>query len=260
MIAPQPRFAANLHWLFTDLPMCARFEAARMAGFDGVELLWPYDAAPTDWERWAEAGGLPVVQINTPRGKDGEMGLAAVPGAQARFRDSFRQAEEAALALGADRIHVMAGLAEGPEARRVFLSNLGWAAARGFPLAVEPLNTLDAPGYFLRDFGQAIEIIATLRGAPVGLQLDLWHAQRITGNAAACWAAHGPRAVHVQIAGLGVRDDPFGADGFDWDGWLAGLAGRDIWISGEYRPAAPIRAVPPWLRHARRLLARAAAA
>lgn len=253
-----PRFAANLHWLFTDQPMAARFEAARQAGFDGVELLWPYDAPLGHWECWAEAAGLPVVQINTPRGREAEMGLAAVPGAEARFRDSFRQAEEAALALGAERIHVMAGLAEGVQAARVFLRNLEWAAGRGMPLAIEPLNAADAPGYFLNDFGQAVSVIAALRGAGVGLQFDLWHALRITGDAAACWTGFGARAVHVQIAGLRDRGDPFGADGFDWNGWLTTLVDRDIWISGEYRPARPLRAVPEWLRRARRLLAGAA--
>ena len=29
-----PRFAANLHWLFTERPFLERFAAARAAGFD----------------------------------------------------------------------------------------------------------------------------------------------------------------------------------------------------------------------------------
>ncbi|MDX1801273.1 MAG: hydroxypyruvate isomerase, partial [Marinobacter sp.] len=43
-----PRFAANLTLLFTELPFLERFAAARKAGFDGVEYLFPYDWAPDE--------------------------------------------------------------------------------------------------------------------------------------------------------------------------------------------------------------------
>ena len=39
------RFAANLTFLFTELPMLDRFAAAKAAGFDGAEVLFPYDLA-----------------------------------------------------------------------------------------------------------------------------------------------------------------------------------------------------------------------
>ena len=38
-----PRFAANVTMLFTEVPMLARPDLAREAGFDGVEVLFPYD-------------------------------------------------------------------------------------------------------------------------------------------------------------------------------------------------------------------------
>jgi hydroxypyruvate isomerase len=37
-----PRFAANLSFLFTELEFLDRFKAARDAGFDGVEFMFPY--------------------------------------------------------------------------------------------------------------------------------------------------------------------------------------------------------------------------
>ena len=36
-----PRFAANLSWLFPELPFMERFRAAKEAGFDAVEVLFP---------------------------------------------------------------------------------------------------------------------------------------------------------------------------------------------------------------------------
>ena len=41
-----PRFAANLSMVFTEVPFLDRFDAAREAGFTGVEYLFPYDFEP----------------------------------------------------------------------------------------------------------------------------------------------------------------------------------------------------------------------
>ena len=38
-----PRLAANLSMMFNEVPFLDRFSAARKAGFDGVEFLFPYD-------------------------------------------------------------------------------------------------------------------------------------------------------------------------------------------------------------------------
>lgn len=38
-----PRFAANLSMMFTEVPFIERFAAARKAGFDAVEFLFPYN-------------------------------------------------------------------------------------------------------------------------------------------------------------------------------------------------------------------------
>ncbi len=38
-----PRFAANLTFLFKDYPFLDRFAEAKAAGFDAVEILFPYD-------------------------------------------------------------------------------------------------------------------------------------------------------------------------------------------------------------------------
>ena len=40
-----PRFAANLGYLFAERPLIERFGAAAAAGFDAVELLFPYEVA-----------------------------------------------------------------------------------------------------------------------------------------------------------------------------------------------------------------------
>jgi hydroxypyruvate isomerase len=235
-----PRFAANLTMLFTEVPPLDRPGLAAQAGFDGAEILFPYDHAVKDWE--AALAGLPLAMLNTHPGDwaSGDRGFAAVPGETARFRDSFLRAADVAARLGAERVHVMAGVAKGPQAEQTYAENLLWATeqAPALKLVLEPLNADDMPGYFLNDFDQAARILDDLALPALGLQFDLWHAARIHGNAVAVWERHRDRVAHVQIAGFPARNEP-GGGGFDLTALCAELDGRgyDGWISAEYRPA-----------------------
>jgi hydroxypyruvate isomerase len=170
----------------------------------------------------------------------GDRGFAAVAGAQAQFQDSFRRAVDYARALGAARVHVMAGAASGPQAEAVYLENLAWASAQApdLMLVIEPLNPDDMPAYFLNDFDHAARMIDDLGADNVRLQFDLWHAAKIHGNAWAVWQRHADIVGHIQIAGFPARAEP-GGGGFDMtklcDAVDGGAAGG--WIAAEYRPA-----------------------
>ena len=226
--------------LFTEVPSLHRPELAAQAGFDGAEILFPYDHAEAEWEK--ALAGLPLALINTPPGNwsAGARGFAAVPGEEDRFRSGFLRAASLAARLGAERVHVMAGVAKGPQAEQVYRENLAWAVqqAPGLLLTVEPINPDDMPGYFLNDFDQAARILEDLNLAQIGIQFDVWHAARIHGNASAVWAAHRQRVSHVQIAGFPSRNEP-GGGGFDLPALCAELdaTGSRVWVSGEYRPA-----------------------
>lgn len=215
--------------------------AARDAGFEGVEVLFPY--ALPDWPRALGKAGLPVVLINTPAPDwgTGGRGVAAIPGQEARFRAEFAQALEMAHHLQAARIHIMAGLAHGPKAHDTFLENLAWAAgqAGGQPLTIEPINPHDIPGYFLNDFDQAAGILDSLNAPGLALQFDAYHAHRITGDVMGTWARHGARAAHVQVAGQPGRHEPDEGE-IDTPAFFARLdaEGYDGWVSGEYTPKA----------------------
>lgn len=234
-----PQFAANLTMLFTEVAALDRPSLAAQAGFDGAEILFPYDQAAKDWE--TALGGLPLAMINTPPGDwaAGDRGFAAVPGQEQRFRDSFLRSADVAARLGAGRVHVMAGVARGPQAEQTYVENLAWAAAQAPDqyLCIEPLNTDDMPGYFLNDFDQAGRILDDLALLKVGIQFDLWHAARIHGDPAAVWARHRQNVNHIQIAGFPNRNEP-GGGGFDLTGLCADLdqSGYTGWIGAEYRP------------------------
>ena len=89
-----PKFAANLTFLFRELPFLDRFEAAAEAGFKGVEVLFPYDDAASEITRRLRAFDLRMVLINAPppNWAGGERGFAAVPGLSDRFRHDFKRA------------------------------------------------------------------------------------------------------------------------------------------------------------------------
>jgi len=235
-----PRFAANLTLLFTEVPMLDRPDWARRCGFEGVEALFPYDHPVTDWER--ALNGLPLALINTPPGDwaSGDRGFAARPGMELRFRDSFLRAADYATRLKVARLHVMAGVAKGPQADECYVTNLAWALAEApeLTLTIEALNPEDMPGYFLNDYDQAARIVDDLGNPRIGLQFDLWHAARLHGDAAAAWATHRHRVNHVQIAGFPARNEP-GGGGFSLPDLCDDIDAHapDTWIAAEYRPA-----------------------
>ena len=84
-----PRFAANLTMLFSELPFLDRFAAAKAAGFNGVEYLFPYDFDKADLREQLDEHGLTQVLHNLPAGDwaGGERGIAILPDRVDEFRD-----------------------------------------------------------------------------------------------------------------------------------------------------------------------------
>jgi 2-dehydrotetronate isomerase len=247
-----PAFAANLTLLFTELPLMERFAAAKAAGFEAVEVLFPYDEGAQDMRDQLVMNGLTFVLMNTPppNWTGGDRGFAAVPGAEARFRKDFERCLRFADVLKPQHIHVMAGVTDDPAARATFVGNLKWAAARTprRRLTIEPINRIDMPGYWLADFDLAAEILDEVGAPNLALQFDAYHAHRITGDVMATWARHGHRAAHVQIAGYPGRHEPEGGE-IDYPAFFARLDtdGYRGWVSAEYNPEGDTPSGLGWL-------------
>jgi len=239
-----PRFCANLTMLFTELPLMERPMAAKLAGFDAVEVLFPYDDNAAGLGTAIARGGLPLALINCPppnyADPDGPRGFAAVAVEQARFQQSFRRTLRYAGALEAEFVHIMAGVAQGPEARAVFVDNLRWAAefSGKQKLTIEPINSHDMPGYFLNDFDLAMSILEEVDAPNLHLQFDAYHAARMGLDVMATWDLVSPRVAHVQVGGVPDRHEPEGGD-FDYPAFFKALDKGKYkgWVSGEYHPA-----------------------
>jgi len=236
-----PRFAANLTYLFQERPFLDRFEAAAEAGFEGVEVLFPYDDATTEIVRRLRRAELPFVLMNTPppNWTGGQRGFAAVPGLEGRFRMDFKRTLRFADRLKPQHIHIMAGVAEGDAARAAFVENLRWAAAEApaQSLTIEPLNPVDFPGYYLQDFDLAARVLSEVAAPNLNLQFDTYHAQMIHGDAMALWERMAHVTRHIQIGGAPGRVEPQTGD-FDLAAFFAAVdgSGYDGFVSGEYKP------------------------
>ena len=250
------RLAANLSLLFPELPFPDRFGAAAKAGFDAVEILFPYEGDASAIAERLEGSGLPLVLMTAPppNASGGPRGFAAAPGGEERFGADLRRALDRAERLGARTIHVMSGPGEGHEARAAFVGNLRSATeeAPGRRFAIEPLNRIDNPGYFLSDFDLALEVIDEVDAPNLGLQFDTYHAQIIAGDALAAWDRYGSRVVHVQIGDAPGRVEP-GRGEIDFPGFFEKLraSGYDGYVGAEYNPQAEGERGLDWMREAR---------
>jgi hydroxypyruvate isomerase len=246
-----PKFCANLTWLFTELPFLERFEAAKEAGFDAVEVLSPYDVNAQDIVKELARHELKMALINCPPPNytGGDQGFAAVPGLEARFRTDFKRALRYAQTLGAQHLHIMSGAAEGAAATTTFIENLRWAAAQApdQSLTIEPINNDTIPGYFLNDFDLGREIVTLIDAPNLRLQFDTFHAAKITGDVLGTWAAMRNITAHVQVAQMPDRSEPDQGQ-IDYPAFFADLdaQGYKGWVAGEYKPRTSTLAGVGW--------------
>jgi hydroxypyruvate isomerase len=209
-----PRFAANLNFLFTELPFLERFEAAATAGFGAVESTNLYEVPAEEIAARLKANGLTLALFNTPAGDAaaGERGLAALPGRESDFWSGFETALGYADATGGRKIHLLAGLVHQGAQRATYVANLRkaarTAASAGIEVLIEPINRRDIPGYFLNKTADARSIIHEVGEPNLRLQFDLYHRQIEEGDVATAIGEFAPLASHYQIASPPDRGEP----------------------------------------------------
>ncbi|GEP09085.1 hydroxypyruvate isomerase [Methylobacterium gnaphalii] len=244
-----PRFAANLSLLFSENSFLDRFEQAAEAGFEAVEIQFPYEAPKEAIAERLSRHDLTCVLHNLPPGdwEAGERGIAILPERVSEFRDGVGRAIDYATTLGCTRLNCLAGLApEGISRTRLrdtFLDNLTFAAAEleraGIRLVIEAINTRDMPGFFLTGTAQALDLIAETGSANLFVQYDVYHMRMMGEDPGAAIAAHLGQISHIQVADAPGRHEP-GSGAIDFSSlfeWLDRI-GYDGWVGAEYRPAA----------------------
>ncbi|MEL6522241.1 MAG: TIM barrel protein [Pseudomonadota bacterium] len=248
------KFSANLGFLWSEHALPDAIRAAKAAGFDAVECHWPYDVPTTETRAALEETGLAMLGLNTNRGNvaAGENGLSAVPGREAVARAAIDQAIAYANAIDAQAIHVMAGKTDAEAAPQTFLDNLAYAcdAARNRTILIEPLNAFDAPGYFLRDTTQAVEIIQAVKAPNLKLMFDCYHVARTEGDVLARLMNVFEHVGHIQFAGVPSRGAPDEGE-LDYPSLFDEIAklGWNKPLGAEYKPNGPTEDTLNWFKN-----------
>ena len=242
-----PKFAANLTFLFTELPFMERFTAAANAGFKAVEYMAPYPYPAEALAAALKANGLVQALFNLPAGDwdNGERGMACIPGREAEFKEGVAKAIAYAQALDCKKINCLSGKLSPDVSRETaaatMIGNLKYAAAElkreGIMLVTEPINSFDIPGYFINHTHEALAILDAVDSDNLFIQYDVYHAQRMEGELGSTLKNYLSRIGHIQIADNPGRNEPgSGEINYAWVLKHIDAIGYDDWIGCEYKP------------------------
>jgi hydroxypyruvate isomerase len=253
-----PKFAANLSFLYTELPLLDRIGAAAKSGFRGVEYMSPYEEKAADIAAKLREHGQTQVLFNLPSGNwaGGERGIAIYPDRVKEFRANVPRAIDYAHALGCGQVNCLAGLVskdiEHKAQHATFVENMAFTAAEfakaKIKLLIEPINTRDIPGFFLTHTAQASRIIDEVGSNNLFIQYDIYHMQIMEGDLARTIEANLPRIAHIQLADNPGRNEP-GTGEINYPFLFGHIdkLGYSGWIGCEYKPRAGVDAGLGWM-------------
>lgn len=261
-------YAVNLSILFTELPLLDRPAAAAAAGFDAVEMWWPFPepvpaAADVDALVGAlDAAGVRLVAMNFAAGNvaAGERGWLSQPANSARFRDNVDAMVRIASRTGCRLFNALYGKrvpgVDPAEQDSLAVENLAFAARTvsdlGGIVLVEPQTRADNVGYPLHTAADVVAVLDRVRrrtgAANLCLLADVYHLARNGDDVPHVLAAYLDRIGHVQIAdqpgrhqpGTGELDIPALLDQLDRSGYTG-------YVVAEYVPLGPSAETFGWI-------------
>jgi hydroxypyruvate isomerase len=211
-------FAANLTFLWPDLPPHARFEAARAAGFDTVELLFVHDIDARFLEEELARLSLRLHLFDPFPGDwaNGDRGLLCDRARTAQLDRAFDEAVDTATRLKCTALNLLVGVRPpgtlASEAFEVAVNNLlrlePLARAAGLTILVEQLNPIEHPGYLASELETAVRMIEAVGSPAVRLQFDQYHVAMTGGSCLQALKRCCGLIGHVQIADVPGRHEP----------------------------------------------------
>lgn len=242
------KLAANLSMLFTELPLLERFSAAKAAGFNAVEIQFPYVEKVADIKAQLKEYDLECVLINVPAGDlmEGGEGLASVPGKEAEFAAALVECLSYVTSLRVKRVNVLPGRCMNEAKREQYLAtfkrNLNTAAEMFRPLGItvtfEAINTFDMPGFLIHNVEQMLEVMEESEFDNIKMQFDVYHMARMEeGDISAIISRLGDQIGHIQFADVPGRGEP-GTGELDFKSIFYAIeySSYQGWVGAEYKP------------------------
>lgn len=243
-----PRFAVNISLLFTEYPLPERFFHAKQAGFDAVEIQFPYDYPAALLKQAADEAGVQIILINLPAGDlmIGGFGLASHPLREREFLAAMTLAGEYATTLGVSMVNVLAGRHDPAQSRddswQQLAANLSAAATyfadRQIRVCCEAINTFDMPGFMVATPDELDALLARMVHCNAFMQLDTYHMARMGVNIPEAICRYLPKIAHIQFADYPGRHEPgTGALQFNQIFDFIDNLSYTGWCAAEYRPS-----------------------
>lgn len=254
------QFSANLSLLFTEYPLLQRFEQAKKAGFDTVEIQFPYTESVADIKQALQQHQLTLVLFNIAADDllQGGEGLAAVPHKQPQFKQALEQAVAYAEILQPQLINVLPGCAKDEHIIQLYLdtfcNNLQLALDAFSPLGIktvfEAINTHDMPGFLIYSSQHMLKIQKQINHPDLKLQYDIYHMVRMGEQPLAFIQQHVDKIGHIQFADCPGRRQP-GTGQIEFSALFDLIKKSNYcgWVGAEYHPTATTLSSLDWFNH-----------
>lgn len=212
------KFGINLSMIFTEVPLQERFALARQAGFDTVEIQFPYELSIEQIQQQLQQHQLNLCLINVPAGDlmQGGLGLACVPDRVADYRQAVAQAIDYARQLNVPTLNVLAGRQSpdwtAEQCWQTLKDNLIYtvemAQRHDIQVVFEIINPIDMPNFFLHSLAQATQMLAEVAQPNLAIQYDCYHLAKIGEDVLTTLQQYLSKIKHIQFADYPNRHEP----------------------------------------------------
>ncbi len=255
-------FTANLSLLFAEAALIDRFKAAKQAGFNAVEIQFPYELSAAAIKDKLDEYDLKLVLFNVDAADllQGGEGLACVPEKRDQFKQAVAQTVSYAELLKPETINILPGrcldnsrLAQSLE---TFKENLRFATDTfvllGIRTVFEAINTHDMPGFIMHSGAQMLELLEELNRPGLLMQYDIYHMQMMGENPELFIAEHADKIGHIQFADCPGRGQP-GTGRIDFGRIFSAIEGSGYsrWVGAEYKPLGTTVESLDWFKNQR---------
>ena len=242
-----PKFEANLQFMYNEYDLIDRYEQASKSGFEGVELQAPYSLEVDQIREKLDLYKLKHVIINLPV-QDPDTNLANIalrPDRKDLFLERLELGINYASNLGCIGINTGVGTKpenfDDDEIYNVLVENQRIASEKlsekNIKALIEPINTVDQPGFFINTSKQGIDLIEEINHENAYLLYDVYHMQIMEGDLIRTISSIIDKIGHVQIADNPGRNEPgTGEINYPKIFEVFDQIGYKGWVGCEYKP------------------------